>query len=206
MGYVNSRRVAALALAAGLLASFADRAFADVPPNAPLDQTPRGRLGGSFVYIYSFLDVRLKEFGPRMLAQIDQQLAAGFATRDVRTKLLRFRDSEPGRDPSATGEMGEAGVMIPVRETVRSNADDERSVGANYRLIEFPLFAGWAEWGEEYRTRWDLYEVGDSKLIWSRIYQNTHLIMFRADENAENRAKAMVDKVIEDLVVDGYLN
>jgi hypothetical protein len=101
--------------------------------------------------------------------------------------------------------MGDAGIMIPVGETLRSNSDDERDVGASYRLVEFPVYAE-AVTVQRFQIRWDLYDVASNKLVWSKTYSNVHFLIWKNDEDAENRAKAMVDRVMSDLATDGFLN
>ena len=173
-------------------------------------------LRGAFVYVYSFLDVRAAQFGARMLDQLDQQLVSSLAVEGVQAKVLRFKDSAVGENFSQTtgptvglygyyrGGYG-GSDMIPVRQTIAANFADERAAGARFRLIEFPAnFTNQGAW-QYYDVRWELDDARTGVRLWTRTYSNTHLTWWRADEDSVHRARAMLDKVFDDLRASGYL-
>ena len=220
------RRVAALiaALACGLPipagAEPGDAPAATPPPVAvappaaprpPVMVAPAAtKLQGAFVYVYSFLDVRDQQFGPRMLDQLDQQLTADLSAEGVSSKVLRFKDStvgetfaQSGQQPGAWGYSGSD--LIPVNQTIASNAADERATGARFRLIVFPAnFSTQGAW-QFYDVRWILIDAATGVRVWQNVYKTSHLTWWRNDEDSVNRAKGMLAKVMADLKGTGLL-
>src|SRR5690349_16713782 len=89
-------RVAAATLAAMTLAS-ASAAEAPRAPQVPAAPAPKVSLRGSFVYIYTFLDVREDEFGLEVIEEFDRQIVSRFDAEGVKSKVLRFSRTPFGR-------------------------------------------------------------------------------------------------------------
>src|SRR6266850_1001568 len=146
-------------------------------------------LKNSKLIAYSFLDVRDAEFGPSMLDELDKQLAQELLKSGITLSILRFKDSDPGRNYSFTG----SGMQIPVRETIVRNLANERTMRAEYRLIIFPskmtLSGAW----KFYDLRWELVDVSTGRVIWSTTSHGKHLTAWRSEELPEARAKTIVD-------------
>jgi hypothetical protein len=152
-------------------------------------------LKNSKIIAYSFLDVRDAEFGPSMLNEFDRQLADELLKSGITLSILRFKDSALGQQYSFTN----SGMQIPVRDTIVANLANERSMGADYRLIIFPsqmtLRGAW----KFYDVRWDLLDVRTGKRVWSTTSRGRHLTAWKSDELPEARAKTMVDGIVEEL-------
>lgn len=156
---------------------------------------------GSKVYAYSFLDLRDAELGADMLSQIDAQLTQSLASANVAMKVLRFKDSEPGRSFATTS----GGMSVPVRQTIDSNLSEEKAQGTDYRLVVFPskitLSGAW----KFYDIRWDLIDVRTGRAVWSSASQGKHLTMWKNDEDPEARAKVIVDGVVAEFKKSGLI-
>jgi hypothetical protein len=171
-------------------------------------------LKGSFVYVYSFMDVREAEFGPQILNQLDSQLLAELDADGVRAKILRFKQSAVGQAYSQEEAITHAAPfeyhspgsdLVPVSKTIAANAPDEAATGAGFRLIEFPSsFSTQGAW-RYYGVRWDLIDATSGLRIWSRVYNGSHPVLFKNDEDAQSRAKAMLAAVIGDFKRAGFL-
>ena len=147
------------------------------------------------LYIYSFLDARTGELGPNLLNEFDRQLTQQLAKSGITSKVLRFRDSEPGKQYSFTS----AGMQIPVRETIQQNLANERDMGNDYRLIIFPsLLSVQGAW-RHYDVRWDLLDARTGKAVWSTQSRGKHMNAWKADEDPETRAKTIVDGIVGEM-------
>ncbi|HZY17520.1 MAG TPA: hypothetical protein VFE82_03515 [Ramlibacter sp.] len=144
--------------------------------------------------VYSFLDIRDVEFGPQMLNEVDRQLAAALSAESVQVRTLRFKESEPGKYFSSTN----AGVRVPVGETISSNRVEEREFPADLRLIVFPskmtLSGAW----KFYDVRWELQDVNTGRIVWTTTSHGKHLNAWKNDENPEERAKTIVDGIMNE--------
>jgi hypothetical protein len=148
------------------------------------------------IFIYSFLDIRDAEFGPNMLKEFDTQLVNTLKQADATAKVLRFKDSEPGKYFAITS----GGVQVPIRETIERNLENERSMGAEYRLIIFPskitLSGAW----RIYDVKWDLFSVKTGTIVWSTTSQGKHMNAWKNDEEPTARAKTIVDGIIGEMI------
>jgi len=163
------------------------------------------QVGGSFVYIYSFLDVRQEEFSPKVLQQLDDDLKARFSVAQVRVKSLSFRNSSTGQFYS-TENTGSGSTLIPVERTIKENEADEHSEGANFRLIIFPSnFTVSGAW-RFYDIRCLLIDVTDNRTRWTYIYHGSHLVIWKESENAAARSKKILDAMFADMRARGLLN
>jgi hypothetical protein len=158
-------------------------------------------LKGAKLFSYSFLDVRDTEFGPSMLSEIDKQLAAELGKSNIVMKTLRFKDSEPAKFFVSTN----AGMTVPVKQVLDSNAPEEVKFGADYRLVIFPskmtLSGAW----KFYDIRWDVFDVKTGKRVWGSISQGKHLTMWKADEDPQGRAKTIIDAVVGEMRKGGVI-
>lgn len=152
-------------------------------------------LKDSRLYIYSFLDIRDVEFGPTMLAEFDKQFTQELQTAGTSAKVLRFKSSGPGRYFSFTN----SGVQIPVRDVITQNANDEKAMGAQYRLIIFPskmtLSGAW----KFYDVRWEIVDIRTDKVVWATTSRGKHLNAWRNDEDPGPRAKTIVNGIVEEM-------
>jgi hypothetical protein len=168
------------------------------------------RLQGAFVYIYSFLDVRENDFGPRILDQIDAQLIAGFKKGGAESKVLRFKESAEGRDYAEARTVPFRGSVrttehVPVNETVHSNLSDETAVGATYRLLVFPSNFVQSNAWQFFDIRFFLIDCATNKTVWQTTIKGRHLTWWKNDEGAEGRARKITDDVMGQLKAAGYL-
>lgn len=149
-------------------------------------------LKGSKLYVYSFLDIRDQQFGPNLLTQFDTQFVRELANSNVTAKVLRFKESETGRYSTISNSQ----MTVPILETIKSNMENERSLGANFRLILFPsamtLSGAWTL----YDIRWDLVDTRTGKLVWTTMSHGKHINAWKHDEEPEARAKTIVDGII----------
>jgi hypothetical protein len=152
-------------------------------------------LKGTKLYIYSFLDIRDRQFGPNLLTQIDALLTRELANSQVSAKVLRFKDSETARYSTMLQEQ----MSVPVKEVIKSAHENERSFGADFRLIVFPSAMTLAGAWVHYDVRWDLIESKSGKLVWSTVSQGKHMNAWKHDEDPEIRAKTIVDGIIAEL-------
>lgn len=198
-------RAVAVALAFALATPLSVRAddVSTPPAAAP-------RLQGKFIYIYSFLDVRESDFGPRFLDQIDAQLIADLKKGGAHAKVLRFKNSQTGqyyafgRNVPMRGSM-QTSDQVPVNETVRSNLSDEALAGANYRLIIFPSNFEQMGAGQVYQIRFVLIDCATNKTVWQTFYVGKHLTWWKNDEGAQGRAKKLTDEIVAKMTAAGYL-
>jgi len=192
----------------GLPELYAD---APVPPLAP---PPAGsaaalpaKLQGSFVYVYSFLDVREDEYTPKVLGQFDADLTARLAALHISSKILRFNESSRGKEESYEKKSGygDTSRSVPVGETVARNFDDEHASGARFRLLIFPSnFTTSGVW-RFYDIRFQLMDTFLNKQLWEYVYSGKHMVMLKDSENAQARSKKILDHAFEELKAKGFL-
>jgi len=147
------------------------------------------------LYIYSFLDVRTGELGPNLLDEFDRQLTQQLAKSGITAKVLRFRDSEPGKQYSFTS----TGMQIPVRDTIVQNLANERAMATDYRMVIFPSQLTVAGAWRHYDVRWDVMDARNGKVVWSTQSKGKHMNAWKADEEPEARAKTIVDGIVAEM-------
>ncbi len=158
------------------------------------------------VYIYSFLDLREKELGPRNIAEIERQLGDTLASHGVRSKQLWFNRA-PVRDEIALNQQKRGNwfldlgtsVRVPVNEVIASNAEDEAAFGPQSRLVVFPLDTVRTDTGVTFQMRWVLADAVTQKVIWSTTSTTSNMNMWKSDEYPEKRAFMLVDGLIKEL-------
>ena len=161
----------------------------------------------SSVYIYSFLDLREKELGPRNIAALERQLAETLTNHGVRNKQLWFTRA-PVREEIALNEKKKGNwfldlgtsVRVPVNEVIASNAEDEKAFGPQCRLVVFPVSTTQTSTGMSFQMRWILAEVESGKVLWSATSNTNNMNMWKADEYPEERAAMLVDGLVKELL------
>jgi hypothetical protein len=152
-------------------------------------------LKNSRLYVYSFLDIRDTQFGPNLLTEFDAQLTRELSSAAVTAKVLRFKESETGRYATISNSQ----MTVPIKDTIKNNAENERALGADFRLIIFPsqmtLSGAWTI----YDVRWDLYETKTGKLVWATTSHGKHMNAWKRDEEPQSRAKTIVDGIMAEL-------
>jgi hypothetical protein len=152
-------------------------------------------LRNSRVFVYSFLDVRDVEFGPNMLLEFDRQLVQAFQNSDTTSTFMRFRDSDIGKYFVLTNST----VRVPTKEIIERNAERERTLGTEYRLIIFPVKLTRAGAWVHYDVRWELVNAKTGLAVWSTTSQGRHLNAWKNDEEPVARAKTIVDGIITEM-------
>ncbi|HET6231099.1 MAG TPA: hypothetical protein VFE05_13580 [Longimicrobiaceae bacterium] len=153
------------------------------------------------VYVYSFLDLRAADLGPRMIGGVEQQLASALRSHGVESEQHRFSE-----DPiSAEFARVHGTERIPVREVIARNAADEGRFAAPYRLIIFPMQTTQSGSWYYYDFRWTLQDAKTQRVVWSTTSRGRHLNWMRSDENSTKRAQVIVDGVIGEMVSSGLL-
>jgi hypothetical protein len=161
----------------------------------------------SSVYIYSFLDLREKELGPKNIAEIERQLADTLTSHGVRSKQLWFNRA-PVREEIALNQQKQGNwfldlgtsVRVPVNEVIASNAEDEKAFGPQCRLVVFPTSTTETGTGVIVQLRWLLSEVSSGKVIWSATSNTNNMNMWKFDEYPEERAFMLVDGLVKELL------
>lgn len=169
----------------------------------PADYVMPETLRGASIYVYSFLDVRKRDFGPRTIDAFDNQLTARLAASAVHVKLLRFENTGAGhrfrpghmyRDTYyGDGLHGED--MLPVVDVVRENQDDEAQSAAQYRLIVLPTDYYRNEQKKYYTIDWFLVDVKTGQTIWQYQYIGHHAAIISTGGGADIAGK-FVDSVM----------
>lgn len=184
-----------------------------VRPVPPLP-APKPHLRDSFVYIYSYMDVREDHFGPVMLANMDAQLTADLKARNIATKLVAWKSTAAYQQQKLADDAYNAGnpdpappfrdpPVLPFEKVLAEKAGDEKASGARYRLVVFPKnFSTSGPW-RYYQVVWNLYDIETNKKVWTYIYNGEALVWWRENENADKRAKKMVDTFIGELSKSG---
>ncbi|GAA0643901.1 hypothetical protein [Brevundimonas lenta] len=153
---------------------------------------------GSPIYIYSFLDVREQYFGPTMLTTFDRMLQDQLAAKGVKSELLRFKESEPAMEFI----LSDATARLPVGDVVASNKSAESALNARYRLVIFPVAFTQAT-TQTYQINWMLIDVDTGRTVWRTTSSGVRTIWASHDEDAENRAKLIVDGIIAEMSGSG---
>jgi hypothetical protein len=165
----------------------------------PDTKSPQVRLtNNSFVYVYNFLDLRDEDFGEKVVAEVDRQIAESLAQHGIKAKAMRSKGTPFAAKPVPGGywSSGYAGnsntSYVPVGEIVGSNAADEQASGATHRLIIFPsnmtLSGAW----KFYEVRWVLFDVSADVPAWEHVYSGKHLTLWKTDENSVARGAKLV--------------
>ena len=155
----------------------------------------------SSIYVYSFLDIRSKELGPKMITEIQRQLEVGLKNHGVVSEQHWFENDPVASEIASTG----GSERIPVREVITRNAAAERKYGARYRLIVFPIQTTTGGDWAFYDFRWTVEDTITQRVVWSTTSQGKHMNWIMTDENSSQRAKVVVDGVISEMVNSGLL-
>jgi hypothetical protein len=172
-------------------------------------------LRGSSIFVYSFLDVRERQFGPKVLDQVDQQLIVRLRYSGIQAKILRFHDSNPGKYFMASPGTSSGSFLygysrssvdhVPIGEVVYSNLAAEREAGARYRMLILPSdYQSVGAW-QYYTIRWIIQDIDSFQTVWSYEYSGRHLMLWKPDENAAKRGKKFIDNALTALTATGLL-
>jgi hypothetical protein len=164
----------------------------------------QARIGS--VYVYSFLDLREKELGPKNLAEIERQMGEALTRHGVRNKQLWFNRA-PVRDEIALNQQKRGNwfldlgtsARVPVNEVIASNAEDEKVFNPQTRLVVFPVDTVQTSTGVRIHVRWILAEAASGKVLWSAVSTTDNMNMWKADEYPEKRAFMLVDGLVKEL-------
>lgn len=162
-------------------------------------------LRGSTLYIYTFIDVRQREFGPKVIDAFDTQLVSRFGAVAVEAKVLRFGNSAFAGQKTYRGGAMSGYNVVPVERVIAANWKEERVSGARYRLIVVPsnyrISGAW----QSYELHWVLFDVETGRQVWEYDYSGRHLMMLKRDENGAKRAKKFIDNAFVDLKKIGLI-
>lgn len=178
------------------------------PPAPAFTVAPTpAKLQGSFVYVYSFLDVREGEYTSKVLDQFDSDLTARLQAQAIGSKILRFeRSAASSNEFYAGGSVnGNESRSIPVMETVFRNLADEAAAKARFRLIVFPSRYTVAGAWRFYEIRFVLMDARSNRRVMDYIYSGKHLVMLKNSENAGARSKKILDHLFEELKSRGLI-
>lgn len=154
------------------------------------------------LYIYSFLDVRQKNYGAEFLRLVRLELDAALTSANIKHVQLWSQDSELSGAALTTNRTidvfrgASESTYVPVKELVSSNLAQEQQFGAEYRLLIFPSQTNTTGTGYEYTIRWVLMDAKDQRTVWSTTSRLETFVLISANENAEGRAKGFVNGLI----------
>ena len=189
-------------LLAALAASFLFAGCA-MKPNVDVSTASTTGFGLRDLYIYSFLDVREASLGSKYLTEFERIFGEELEKRHVRSRQLWFGRSETSRHTSMidTGSSAylvrRSSMMVPVKETVLENANDEAGFGARYRLVLFPKQIANQSAGLSYTVHLGIYEVTTGRLVWYATMQGQNFNWVVRDEVPEQRARLAVQSIVE---------
>lgn len=167
------------------------------PPPAFAGQAPLRA-----VYVYSFLDLRENELGPKFLGEVQRQFAEALKAKGASSAQLSFNDS-PLRaeyllkeEPVRGSLTRQASTRVPVGEVIATNLRAEAAFGAPYRLIVFPASLTALNTGHRFDVRWDIYDARTNVRVWSATSETLHQNWISHDESPVERAKILVEGII----------
>src|ERR1700761_1127319 len=175
--------------------------IAPPPPPVPVIRS----MNGSFLYVYSFLEIRQAEYTAKVLDQFYADLAARMGASHITTKIYHYSASTPGEFYSSLSSQGRQSGSVPVMQTIAGNLRDERAFGARFRLIVFPssytLSGAW----RFYQIRFVVMDAVSNARLLNFVYSGKHLVMLKNSENAEARSKKILDQLFAQLDSTGLL-
>jgi hypothetical protein len=159
------------------------------------------RLSGSRIYIYSFLDIRTQELGPKLVAAIHDQLEKRLVLFGASTKLIEFRRTEIGRSFAVTNQA----APVPVKDTLERNRSAELEFDAKYRLMVFPRNVSVTGTGNFFSIDWMIDDISSGKEVWYMSSRGGNMKFLMGDEFPEDRAKEILDGLFQELSRRGLL-
>lgn len=194
----------------GVRELYADAPVPPLPPaQAAAIDAATMKLPGSFVYVYSFLDVRKDEYTPKVLAQFDADLVARLRALGISSKVFHFTESSRSQEEFFANKVTDGAQsqsrMIPVGETIDGNVADERAAKARFRLVIFPdnftLAGAW----RFYDIRFMLMDIASGRTILEYAYSGKHMVILKNSENAEARSRKILDGAFAEMRAKGAL-
>jgi len=157
-------------------------------------------LKGQSILVYSFLDIRKKEFGTKMLKSLNNQLISGFQAENINAEVIDFLDSEAALSFSISNS-----GQLPVEAFVNKNMENENAFGSHFRLIIIPSQMTIQGANKHYEIRWNLVDSNTNTVVWKAFSEGSHSTWAHTDENPEGRAKAMLKYFFLNLKHHGLL-
>jgi len=168
---------------------------------------PAVKLPDSTIYVYSFLDVREKEYTPKVLDRFDAALTERFGALKVSTKILRYNKvkEKQGEFFANNTSFGASSQTIPVEQTIYRNLAEERAAQARYRLVIFPAnFESAGAW-RYYEIRFVLMDTQGGRRVFEYSYTGRHMVLLNESENSEARSTKILDAFFSELGTKGIL-
>lgn len=194
------RIVTLLSLSAGCVAaagcSTVSSEFHNTTTMVPVEPASLSRL-----YLYSFLDLSSHAIGTEMIEEISRQLAAEMGSRGIVTEEFTYA-ADPLRPATQTGWTTE---RVPTGAVIARNREREREFGARYRLIVLPEATVSVGASRTYRIRWRVEDSRTGRPVWFTTSRGEHTNLIHENENAEARARAVVQGLITEMVSSGFL-
>jgi hypothetical protein len=165
------------------------------------------KLPGSSIYVYSFLDVREKEYTPKVLDRFDAALTERFGALKVSTKILRYNKvkEKQGEFFANNTSFGSSSQNIPVEQTIYRNLAEERAAQTRYRLVIFPAnFESAGSW-RYYEIRFVLMDTQGGRRVFEYSYTGRHMVLLSESENSEARSTKILDAFFSELGNKGIL-
>lgn len=175
------------------------RTEAIIPPVPVPPETIRDKP----IYTYSFLDLREAEYTRKVLEKINTGLADRLDAVNAGGPILEYRKTPQGEFLLDGMAIGSSSTAVPVREVIDGNKQAEATAGTKLRLVIFPMrydVVGARRW---YDIRWMLFEIGSQRPFWNYTYSGSHVVMWSNKENADARAKKILDAVFDDMKAKG---
>ncbi len=162
---------------------------------------PGTKLPGSFVYVYSFLDLRGDVLGDDLMSDMQDTLGASLRAAGIDNKVLPSK-----RNP----EMGftedyEGNKNVGVAAAIKANAADEAATKARFRLIAFPANVTEMEYPamQVFDIEWKLVDIRTDREIWSLTTHDKH--SYVGLTGSKSRAKSTIKRVMAGLASAGLL-
>ena len=147
------------------------------------------------IYLYSFLDLREGNLGPKFLGEVKRQFSESISQEGVHAAQLWFNES-PLRSQfsleAVAKDARNSSTRVPVEEVIKANQQIELSFGASHRLIAFPVFVSSSNTDEMFDIRWTLIDSHTNQVCWTTTSHSFHTKWFLGDENPQERAKTFV--------------
>lgn len=169
------------------------------------------------IYVYSFMDLREKEIGPKLMLHFRQQLTTQLKEIGIESRQLWFNDSPIRADfsivktPAGTTQEGGSLVTrnvikaVPIAQMVEANRSSESEFAPTHRMLIFPedVFSGNARTG--YQLRWDIVDARTGKLEWTTRSSTSNFNWWTSDEAPAQRARVLAEGIITQMRGNGVL-
>ncbi len=159
---------------------------------------------GSQVAIYSFLDIRVTEFGEDMLTEFESAFQNALSERSVESFYVNFSDSKVAKFSSfSTSVNRQAYQQIPIADVIEEYADREAEAGTDFRLVIIPSNMRVHEVGHYYDVKWLLLEAETDEIVWEGVLKGDRTIWWSTNENSDGRAQEFAQLAIDAMTAAG---